>query len=111
ESNLWCWKSLDGGRTFLFTDGFPDPPPKPGCSTEHPARPGAVGKDGYLYFPVYRCGDLSIAISRNEGASWHRVHVAHSQVQDLYTTSVAVDAAGNVYLAWIKAIPGQRSTH
>src|SRR5947209_7214715 len=97
-SNLWCWRSLDGGHSFSFTGGFPDPPPKQGCNTEHPARPGAVGTDGTLYFPVFQCGDLSIAISRDEGGSWHWLHIANSNVQDLYTTSVAVDRAGNVYL-------------
>ena len=41
ESNLWCWKSLDGGRSFGFAGSFPDPPPRQGCNTQHPARPGA----------------------------------------------------------------------
>jgi hypothetical protein len=100
---------LDGGGTFTFTGSFPDPPPKQGCNTEHPARPGAVDTDGYLYFPVFQCGDLSVAVSRDEGTTWQLVHVAESNVQDLYTTSVAADAAGNVYLAWIQAAPGSHS--
>ncbi len=100
-STLPCYRSLDGGHTFAFTGSFPDPPPKPGCDAKHPARPGAVGADGYLYFPVYRCGELSVAVSRDEGATWGWVHVATNNVQDLYTTSVATDPAGNVYLAWI----------
>jgi hypothetical protein len=102
-SNLWCYRSLDGGRSFSFTGGFPDPPPEPGCGTEHPARPGAVGREGYLYFPVFQCGQLSIAISRDEGATWQRVHIVPTNVQDLYTTSVAVDRGGSVYLVWIAA--------
>ena len=104
-SNLWCFRSLDGGHSFSFTGAFADPPPRPGCNTEHPARPGAVGPDGDLYFPVYQCGELSVAISRDEGASWHLVHVAASQVQDLYISSMAADAVGNLYLAW-NAGPG-----
>lgn len=100
-SNLWCYRSLDGGKSFTFTGGFPDPPPKPGCRTEHPARPGAVGTDGTLYFPVFQCGELSVAISRDEGASWRWTRLGRSEVEDLYTTSMAVDRAGNVYLAWI----------
>ena len=99
-SNLWCFRSLDGGRSFSFTGAFADPPPRPGCNTEHPARPGAVGPDGDLYFPVYQCGDLSVALSTDEGASWRLVHVATSQVQDLYISSMAADAAGDLYLAW-----------
>ncbi len=100
-SNLWCYRSLDGGSSFSFVGGFPDPWPESGCATEHAARPGVVGTDGDLYFPVYQCGEVSVAISGDEGASWHLVPVATSNVQDLYTTSVAVDAAGNVYVAWI----------
>ena len=109
-SNLWCYRSLDGGPQFSFTGGFPDPPPKPGCQTEHPARPGAVGTEGFLYFPVYQCGDLSVAVSKDEGAAWQLVHVAAANVQDLYTTSVAVDGAGNIYLAWIQGPAGGSST-
>jgi hypothetical protein len=105
-SNLWCYRSLDGGTGFSFTGSFPDPPPQPGCNTEHAARPGAVGADGYLYFPVFQCGELSMAISRDEGASWRLVHIGSENVQDMYTTSVAVDPAGNLYLAWIEGVPG-----
>lgn len=105
-STLWCYRSLDGGSGFEFTGSFPDPPPKPGCNTEHSARPGAVGTEGYLYFPVFQCGALSMAISRDEGASWQRVPIGTQNVQDLYTTSVAVDSAGNVYLAWIEGASG-----
>jgi hypothetical protein len=108
-STLPCYRSLDGGQSFMFTGSFPDPPPRQGCNTEHPARPGAVGTEGDLYFPVFQCGELSMAISRDEGASWSRIHIATSNVQDLYTTSVAVDSAGNIYLAWIQAVPGAAS--
>lgn len=101
-STLWCYRSLDGGSSFTLTGSFPDPPPSAGCQTEHPARPGAVGTEGYLYFPVFRCGQLAMAISRDEGASWHRVPIGRYNVADLYTTSVSVDPAGNIYLAWIE---------
>ena len=109
-SNLRCYRSLDGGHTFAFTGSFADPPAQPNCNTEHPARPGAVGPDGYLYFPVYECGALSMAISRDEGASWHYVPVANTNVQDLYISSVATDQAGNVYLAWIAGTGAGGST-
>lgn len=108
-SQLFCYRSLDGGVSFSYTGANPDPAPQPGCGTEHPARPGAVGTEGYLYFPVFQCGALSMAISRDEGASWQPVQIGTADVQDLYTTSVAVDPAGNVYLAWIEAVPGRPS--
>lgn len=100
-SNLWCYRSLDGGHSFAFTGSFADPPPRQGCNTQHPARPGAVGPNGYLYFPIYQCGRLSIAVSRDEGATWQLTPVATTNVQDLYISSVATDRAGTVYLAWI----------
>jgi len=105
-SQLFCYRSLDGGRSFASTASNPDPPPKPGCNTQHPARPGAVGKEGYLYFPVFQCGQLSMAVSHDEGATWHLIPIGTENVVDLYTTSVAVDAAGNVYLAWIQGSSG-----
>ena len=45
--------------------------------------------------------DVWQALSRDEGTTWTWVHVARSNVQDLHTTSMATDRAGNVYLAWI----------
>ena len=107
NSNLWCYRSLDGGQSYAFTGAFPDPPPTPDCNAKHPARPGTVGPDGVLYFPVYTCGDLSVAISRDEGATWRYVHVAQTDVQDLYITSLTADRAGNLYLAWIAGPQGR----
>jgi hypothetical protein len=101
NSNLWCYRSLDGGQSYSFTGAFADPPPGQSCNSKHPARPGTVGPDGSLYFPVYDCGVLSVAISRDEGASWQYSRVDESPVQDLYISSMAADAAGNIYLAWI----------
>jgi hypothetical protein len=106
-SNLWCFKSLDGGHSFAFVGSVPDPTPPPySCGTNHPARPGVVGPDGFLYFPLDTCGKLGIAVSRDEGATWERLPVRDTNVQDLYITAVATDSAGNVYLAWV-AGPGQ----
>jgi len=100
-SVLYCYKSLDGGLTFKSVGGSPDPGPPGYCGVEHAARPGAVGPDGVLYFPLDFCGKLGIAISRDEGASWRRLVVARTNIQDLYITSLAVDASGNVYIAWV----------
>lgn len=100
-SQVFCYRSLDGGRSFASAGSNPDPPASPSCNAQHPARPGAVGREGYLYFPVYRCGQLSMAVSRDEGANWQLIPIGTENVADLYTTSVAVDSAGNVYLTWI----------
>ena len=101
-TELVCYRSLDGGRTFARLAGVPDPPGRAGaCGVNHVARPGAAGPDGDLYFPLDLCGDLGIAISRDEGVSWQRKMIARTSISDLYTTSVATDSAGDVYVAWL----------
>jgi hypothetical protein len=100
-SNLWCYKSLDGGATFKFVGGFPDPTPPAGCSERHPSRPGVAGPDGVLYFPTTLCGALGIAISRDEGATWQFRPIVESGFQDVYTAGTAVDRHGTLYIAWI----------
>jgi hypothetical protein len=98
-SNLWCYRSLDGGRTFAFTGKFPDPPQPPGCMERHPSRPGVVGSDGSLYFPTTLCGKLGVAISRDEGASWRFRSIADG-LEDVYTTGTAADGHGGVYFSY-----------
>src|SRR5512133_387078 len=100
-SNLWCYRSLDGGHSFAFTGAFPDQTPPPGCSERHPSRPGVVGTDGVLYFPTTICGALGLAISRDEGATWQFSPIDYSGFQDIYTGGTAVDEHGNLYFAWI----------
>lgn len=100
-SNLWCYKSLDGGATFSFVGSFPDPTPPAGCMERHPSRPGVVGPDGILYFPTILCDALGIAISPDEGATWQFRPIVDSGVQDIYTAGTAVDSKGKLYIAWI----------
>jgi hypothetical protein len=59
-----------------------------------------AGPDGVLYFPTILCGALGIGISRDEGATWQFRSIADSGVQDIYTSSIAADPEGNLYLAW-----------
>jgi hypothetical protein len=99
-SNLWCYRSLDGGRSFGFTGAFPDPTPPPGCAERHPSRPGVAGPDGVLYFPTELCGALGVAISHDEGASWQFRPIVGSGLEDIYTSGTAADSHGNLYFAW-----------
>jgi hypothetical protein len=95
-----CYRSLDGGLSFVRLARMPDPPGRAGaCGVNHVARPGAAGPDGDLYFPLDLCGDLGIAISRDEGRTWHREMIARTSIRDLYTTSVATNSAGDIYVA------------
>ncbi len=101
-SVVYCYRSLNGGRTFVPLGAHPDPPGQPGsCGINHAARPGAVGPDGFLYFSLDLCDRLGVAISRNEGRTWQRLRVANTNVQDMYITSVATDAVGDVFIAWL----------
>ena len=99
-SNLWCYRSLDGGPSFSFVGSFPDPTPPPGCDERHPSRPGVVGKDGGLYFPTTLCGALGVAISHNEGATWRFRPILSSGLEDIYTSGSTVDSHGNLYFAF-----------
>jgi hypothetical protein len=103
---VYCYRSLDGGKTFSFV-GNPDPELPSGCVETHPARTGVVGPDGVLYFPTQLCDAsgapnsvLGIAISRDEGATWTQRTIAATQIQNIYIQSTAVDADGNLYIAW-----------
>jgi hypothetical protein len=101
-TNLACYRSLNGGRSFTRIGAAPDPPGRAGaCGVNHVARPGVAGPDGNLYFSLDLCGNLGIAISSNEGATWRRQLIARTSIVDLYTTSVATDSSGDVYVAWI----------
>jgi hypothetical protein len=100
-SSLWCYKSLDGGQTFIPTGGFSDPTRPAGCDERHPSRPGVVGPDGVLYFPTILCGALGVAISHDEGATWQFRPIVASGLQDIYTGGTAADSHGNLYFAWI----------
>jgi hypothetical protein len=103
-TTLACYRSLDGGRSFAPVRGVPDPPGRAGaCGINHVARPGVAGPDGDLYFTLDLCGNLGISISRDEGATWTRRQIARTTVRDVYTTSVATDSAGDVYVAWLAA--------
>jgi hypothetical protein len=91
-----CGRSLNGGATFLPTQGLPYPPDS-GCG-------GAGGHlitdpQGRVFLPTGRCGYPAIAISDDAGDTWTRVAVAQMSAANIQT-SVASDSAGNLYYAW-----------
>lgn len=100
-----CSKSLDGGVTFIVT-GEPafgpsrDDHSSAGCGGIH--GHGVVDRRGNVYLPRELCGAPVLAISKDEGLTWTRAHVAESELNSGGADpSVAVDTAGNIYYAWV----------
>jgi hypothetical protein len=96
-----CSKSLDGGITFIPAggtsfSGFDEDGTFCGGLHGH----GYAGPDGTIYIPKGHCGFPWLAISKDEGATWTRVQVAELASAD-HEASVAADARGNVYYAYI----------
>src|SRR4051812_5712486 len=79
SSTVYCYRSLDGGQSSPPV-ASPDPPRPGGCDEQHPARAGIVASDGALYFPTAVCGELGVATSRDEGATWVQRHIAKTPV-------------------------------
>jgi hypothetical protein len=105
QSYLACYVSRDGGASFAYAGGTPDQiPPRAECGdVVRETRVGTVGRDGNLYFPQNVCGDgtaLRLAISDDEGASWHYLPIMETEIQDLYPPAIAADADNNLFLAW-----------
>ena len=103
-----CSKSFNGGLSWHPT-GEPAFHPaeteegSPGvrnCGGLH--GHGVVADDGTIYLPKEHCEEPWIAMSRDEGTTWEHVRVAPRGTAIWGPDpSVAVDAKGNVYYAWI----------
>ena len=97
-----CSKSLDGDITFVPAGGpsFPGIDASSGefCGGLH--GHGYAGPDGTIYIPKGHCGFPWFALSKDEGSTWTRVQVADLGSAD-HEASVAADARGNVYYAYI----------
>src|SRR5262249_2053138 len=99
---IFCYKSLDGGKTFSQLAAHPDPTLPPGCVPSHPARVGVVGPNAYLYFPTNLCGNLGVSVSKDEGETWQNIPTGITGVTDnMYVSSIASDSKGNLYLAYL----------
>jgi len=95
--SVHCWKSLDGGDTWSYVAG---PNNAANCADERP-RGRAVGPDGTFYMSIQCDGELEIAVSHNEGASWQVRPVAAGSIDRLDVSSITTDKAGNVYIVWV----------
>lgn len=98
-----CSRSLDGGRTFV-----------PGATPSYPAVDYADGVfctggmhgaaatdgDGRLFIPKGHCNGSWLAVSEDGGDTWRRSRVDDLNAPAIAHTSVAADAAGNLYYTW-----------
>ncbi|MGH2830441.1 MAG: sialidase family protein, partial [Actinomycetota bacterium] len=97
-----CTRSLDGGVTFQPAgQAYPPADPSaeiPFCGALH----GHVIADpqGRLFIPRGHCGKPYISFSEDAGLTWTVVKVSDRIGAADTQTSVASDAAGNLYFVW-----------
>jgi hypothetical protein len=106
-----CLKSLDGGLKWQPT-GDPAYPPKTDPTQnvcDGGAGHGIVDGRGTVFVPRGWCGPPTIAISRDEGATWTRRQVSDKLMGNtveagaVHESSIAADASGNLYYVWVSA--------
>jgi hypothetical protein len=82
QMTRFCWKSLDGGKTFTQTtnaiSNFPDPNDPTRGPAACPGRidpnvlpgQGVVTRSGQILIPVSACGRVLITTSTDDGKTW-----------------------------------------
>jgi hypothetical protein len=80
NSDVQCWRSLDGGKSFHVPDPANPTLRKataPGCDAAAAIFPnrGVVGANGTVYLPVNRCGQWVVGVSTDAGKTftWNEV--------------------------------------
>lgn len=106
-----CEKSLDGGMTWTPTSPITTSKAGPGNTGMVPVCNGAVahgtaGSDGTIYVPHAQCGVPTLAISKDEGATWRNVVVSDVGMASYnngfidHEAGVGVDPTGTIYFVW-----------
>ncbi|MCU1673022.1 MAG: hemagglutinin protein [Frankiales bacterium] len=90
-----CNKSLNGGLTFITTTDVLGP--DCGGLNGH----GVTDAKGVIYLPLGSCGEPTLAISRDEGASWSMVRTSTLKADNGGDPSVGVDSKGNLYYLFV----------
>jgi photosystem II stability/assembly factor-like uncharacterized protein len=100
-----CSHSVDGGRSWSQAGGPPFPTGfQPGganfgvCGSLH--GHGVTDSKGRLFLPQGRCTVPTIAVSEDGGLTWTDHVVSAGVGASFVQTSVAVDAADNLYYTW-----------
>jgi hypothetical protein len=97
-----CSRSLDGGKTFLNTGT----PAFTGVNSSGQLCGGlhghvATDSDGRVFLPRGYCGSPYVAVSSDAGTTWKQVKVSEHVGDDENQSSIAADAAGNLYYTWV----------
>ena len=94
-----CSKSLDGGTTWIPTVNTKDGNNTPECSGLN--GHGVADSRGWIYIPYSGCGNRpTIAMSKDEGATWSVFHVAPTLPVNGGDPSLAIDRNNNLYFVW-----------
>ena len=90
-----CTKSLDGGITWIPTANTGNPE----CSGLN--GHGLADSRGWIYIPYAGCANRpTIAMSKDEGATWTNIHVAPTLPINGGDPSLAIDSKNNLYYLW-----------
>lgn len=88
-SNVQCWRSLDGGKSFQVPDRANPTIVRataPGCTAADYIFPnrGTVGRNGTVYLPVNRCGQWVMGVSTDAAKTftWNEISGAHGERND-----------------------------
>jgi hypothetical protein len=93
-----CGRSLDGGTVWTPTLGAPYPPVMDASGCGSLTGHLEADNDGRVFLPNGGCDNPWLAISEDGGDSWSQVKV-NELGSAVSHTSVAADAAGNLYYA------------
>jgi hypothetical protein len=99
-----CYKSLDGGATFAVA-GYNSPSAGEPADTCPPLNfnNGVADSRGTIYIPATCQSSDYIAISRDEGSSYHWVSVKNAPTGTVVSggyLQLAIDDADNLYALW-----------
>jgi hypothetical protein len=120
---IGCWRSDDGGATFVFQSILPTLPLVGACATRVPSPvvqgTGRVDADGIVRVPATACGRIGIMTSSDEARTWSWTDVGpmpfvgpapspdlDSPPLDNFFSGIIAnvleqDSKGNLYLTWV----------
>jgi hypothetical protein len=102
-----CLRSNDGGRLWKVTGDPAFPPrtdPEGNGWCDGGAGHATVGPTGTLYVPRGWCLEPYLAISYDEGTTWHRVRLPGPNLKPAaHEAGVGEDDDGNLYYSWVGA--------